>query len=182
MDSAVTETLRTPAGRARPILVILGATLAAAALALASPAAAQTSDPELSCSPESVPAGGTVVCTVTGLRASSRTVLELRSASATVAETAAVASTDGRAIIDLAIARSIEAGAYTAGIAGSTVTFGITVTPAMPSSVSAGLAPSSSDLVRGPSPLLLATSVLTLTGALVHPAVTRPRRRVAPSA
>lgn len=142
---------------------------AAAAALLVGPAAAvaQSADPELSCVPDSVVAGATTSCTVSGVAASRAVDLELRSGPDVVATADGVAGTDGTATITVTVPASTTAGTLTVALAGTGVTLVIGVEPARPSGVSAGLGPSAGDVVRTvPAAALLAAAVLLAGGAL----------------
>jgi len=168
---SLTTTVRMPLSAA---LVIAVALLLALPLV---PAAAQSGDPELSCRPESAPAGTTVVCEALGVPASMRSTVELRGDSGVLAEGSAIAGTDGRASIDLAIPASVRPGVYVVGLAGRTVTFDLRVTAARPSGVSAGLSPSTGDVPRQ-FPVALAAAVIAALAGSVSAA--RRRAQAAP--
>jgi hypothetical protein len=112
-------------------------------------AAAQSGDIEMSCAPESVSAGATTVCDVGGVAASTRVTIEVRSAGTVVGQSSAIAGTDGRAAIEVAIPADTAPGRVTLALRGTTLTFDVTVTPGRPTGVSAGLSPSSGDIERG---------------------------------
>ncbi len=112
-------------------------------------AAAQAGDIEMSCAPESVSAGATTVCDVGGVAASTRVTIEVRSAETVVGQSSAIAGTDGRAAIEVAIPADTAPGRVTLALRGTTLTFDVTVTPGRPTGVSAGLSPSSGDIERG---------------------------------
>jgi hypothetical protein len=148
------------------------ALMAIAVLALGmSPASAQSGDVEMSCAPESVVAGATTTCNVAGVAASTRATIEVRSAGTVVGQSSAIAGTDGRAVIAVVIPATTSPGQVTLALSGTTLTFDVTVTPGRPTGVSAGLSPSSGDVVRGAPLTLVAGLVLML--ALLR---TLPRR------
>lgn len=163
---AVAPRHRMPSALAR--VTFLAAALAAMMLALLSGIAlAQSGDPEFSCVPESVVAGGVVSCRVTGVAASRTVTLELRDGAAVLASANGVADTQGRASVDLTVPATTTSGAYTILLSGGSVEFPITVGPARPSGVSAGLGPSAGDVARAvPAAAVLALAVSLATGSL----------------
>jgi len=153
------------------LLIALTATLL---LALhATTATAQSGEGEMSCAPESVSAGATTTCNVSGVAASTRVTIEVRSAGAVVGQSSAIAGTDGSAVIEVAITAATAPGRATLALRGSTLTFDITVTPGRPTGVSAGLSPSTGDVARGVPIAFMISLFLVLAFALRH---ARPRR------
>lgn len=134
-------------GRDHVRRILAGATVAAALLAPTA-AVAQTADPELSCVPDTVTAGATMTCTVAGVAASRAVDLELRVADAVVATADGVAATDGTATVVLTVPAATAGGDATVALVGTSVTLPVTVQPARPSTVSAGLGPSDGDVAR----------------------------------
>ncbi len=135
----------------------------------AAQASAQSSDVELSCAPETVGAGGTTTCDVAGVAASTRVTIEVRSAGTVVGRSSQVAGTDGRVAIEVAIPAATTPGPATLAIVGTNLTFDVTVTPGRPSGVSAGLSPSSLDLVREPPLGLVVSMMLALAVVIGFP-------------
>jgi hypothetical protein len=128
---------------------------------------AQSGDPEFSCVPESVAAGGSVSCRVTGVAASRSVTLELRDEATVLASASGVADTQGRASVDLVVPASTATGSYTILLSGDTVEFPITVGPARPSGVSAGVGPSAGDVARAvPAAVVLALAVSLAGGSV----------------
>lgn len=148
---------------------------AAAAVALlgASAALAQTADPELSCVPDAVVAGGTLTCTVTGVAPSRAVDLELRAGAAVLASADGVAATDGTATVTVTVPGDAAAGAATVALVGTSVSLPVTVSSARPTTVAAGLGPSAGDVAR----TLPAAAVLAVALALALVAAPGLRRR-----
>jgi hypothetical protein len=145
----------------------LASSVALAALLVPTATLAQTTDPELSCVPDTVAADGTTTCAVAGVAASRAIVLELRSDGATIATANGVAGTDGAASIALAVPTTAPPGDLTVALRGTSLTVALTVEPARPSGVSAGLGPSSGDVTRTlPAAVLLAGAVALGAAAL----------------
>ncbi len=138
---------------------------------MVSASSAQSGDLEMSCAPESVAAGATTTCNVAGVAASTRATIEVRSAGTVVGQSSAIAGTDGRAAIQVEIPAATSSGQVTLALRGTTLTFDVTVTPNRPTSVSAGLSPSSGDVERG-VPIALMVSL----GLAVALGLALPRR------
>ena len=147
---------------------------AAVAAALLAPTAvvAQTADPELSCVPDTVTAGATLTCTVAGVAASRAVDLEFRVAGAVTATADGVAATDGTATVVLTVPATTVGGDATVALVGTSVTLPVTVEPARPSTVSAGLGPSRGDVAR-----TVPTAVTVTLGAALAAVAGWGRRR-----
>jgi hypothetical protein len=142
----------------------VSAALAVALLcAMPTAAVAQNDDLDLSCAPESVVAGTSTTCTVAGVTPSSRTTIEVRSGQRVVGQSSAIADTGGRATVIVAIPADVAPGTVSLALRGTTLTFGVTVTPGVPTGVTAGLSPSNGDVERGfPLTVLIVIAVATL--------------------
>ena len=141
-------------------LATVAVSLAVAALPAA--AVAQSSDPELSCVPDSVAAGTSTACTVAGVAASRAVDLELRSGTTVVATARGVAGTDGAVTIALDVPADAPTGALSVALVGTSVAVPVTVTPARPSGVSAGLGPSTGEVARTLPAAAVLAAALTL--------------------
>lgn len=142
----------------------LAATAALVGLLVPSAALAQTSDPELSCVPDAVVAGGTTTCDVAGVAASRAVVLELRDGTTVVTTANGVAGTDGTATIALTVPAASPTGALSVALGGTSVSVALSVEPARPSGVAAGLGPSTGDVARTLPAALLLAGALALAG------------------
>lgn len=136
-------------------------------------ASAQSADPELSCVPDTVVAGGTVTCDVAGVAASAAVDLELRDGATVVATADGVASTAGAATIALSIPTSARIGTLAVALVGTAVTVDLTVDSPRPTTISAGVGPSRGDVER----TLPASAVLAMGLLLGLAAVPGLRRR-----
>lgn len=152
--------------------VLAAIALAAVVAVLPVTAAAQSSDPELICAPETVTGGTTVSCRITGVAASRSVTLELRDGAAVLASADSVADPQGRATVDLVVPLTTP-GTLTVVLAGTALELPLTVAPARPSGVSAGFDPSATDVHR----ILPAAMVLTLAAALAGASAPGLRRR-----
>jgi len=132
----------------------------------ATTASAQSGDIEMSCAPESVSAGAATVCNVAGVAASTRVTIEVRSAGTVVGQSSAIAGTDGRAAVEVAIPADTAPGRATLALRGTTLSFDVTVTPGRPTGVSAGLSPSSGDIERAVPAALISGLMLALALSL----------------
>jgi hypothetical protein len=144
-----------------------GAIAAGMVLLVAHGALAQTSDVEMSCTPETVRAGETTLCDVSGVAASTRATIEVRSGTSVVGQSSAIAGTDGRAAITVSIGADLRPGEVTLALRGTPLTFTVSVSAARPTGISAGLTPSSSSDVQRGVPLAVGLAwSLTLALAL----------------
>jgi hypothetical protein len=133
----------------RVVLALLAAFVASMLAVAPGMAHAQSGDLEMSCAPDTVTAGGRTVCRVAGVPASTRTVIEVRDGDTVVAQSSAISRTDGRATIDVDIPADSRPGPVPLVLRGTTLTFTLTVSPGLPTGVSAGRSPSTADVERG---------------------------------
>jgi hypothetical protein len=162
-------------GRLRPtaIAIALAAILALQASPLTTTSAqAQATDPEMSCAPETVRAGGTTTCTVAGATASTRVNIDVVRDGSVVGQSSAIAGTDGRATVVVTIPSGTASGPVTLTLRGSALTFNVTVIPGAPTGVSAGYSPSVGDVER-----ILPSSILAVTLLLLILTLSRGRAR-----
>jgi hypothetical protein len=145
------------------LAALAGATLAAALLlGGAMPAAAQT-ETEISCAPESVRAGATAACAVSGASPSTRVTLTLLDGGTAIAQASGLADTRGSVVIDVQVPPTSPVGTLTVALAGSTTGFPLTVLAALPDSVGAGDSPSTGMLpTRLPPAGILALGLILL--------------------
>jgi hypothetical protein len=163
----VTRTIATRTiARSRVTALMLAVCLASAVSATFGPSAdAQSADPEMSCAPETVRAGGTTTCVVTGAPASTRVTIDVVRDGTVISQSSALAGTDGRATVATSVPSDATSGAATLTLRGTALTFPINVIPGAPTGVSAGLSPSVGEVERGvPAGVLLMAALLLAIG------------------
>lgn len=167
MVTHTTRTTRTNA-RSKVTALILAVCLASAMSATFGPSAHAESDgPEMSCTPESVRAGGTTTCVVTGAPASTRVTIDVVQDGTVIGQSSALAGTDGRATVETSVPSDATSGVATLTLRDAALTFPINVIAGAPTGVSAGLSPSAGEVERSvPAGMLLMAALLLSIGQI----------------
>lgn len=167
MHTITTRTITTrTTARSKVAALMLAVCLASSMSATFGPSAhAQSADPEMSCAPETVRAGGTTTCVVTGSPASTRVTIDVVRDGTVIGQSSALAGTDGRASVVTSVPADATSGAATLTLRGTALTFPIDVIAGAPTGVSAGLSPSVGEVERSvPAGMLLMAALLLAIG------------------